>query len=192
MKSRITIVIFSTIFLLVFNSCKNEYVPKPRGYFRIDFPQKEYVYSELNFPYHFEYPSYATLEQDHSTLAEPFWSNIGFPENNAKVHLSYKQVQNNLAKLIEDSRELAYKHTIKATAINEKLFLNPENKVYGTIFQIKGNVASPIQLHLTDSSNHFLRASFYISEIPNYDSLSPVIEFIEEDIHHLIETLSWN
>ncbi|MDA3927497.1 MAG: gliding motility lipoprotein GldD, partial [Prolixibacteraceae bacterium] len=60
-----------------------------------------------------------------------------------------------------------------------------------TIYQIKGNVASPLQLHLTDSVNHFMRASFYISEIPNYDSLSPVIKFIEEDIYQLIETFTW-
>lgn len=124
-------------------------------------------------------------------MAEPFWLNIEIDQFNAKIHLSYKPVKNNLYLLTEESRNLAYKHAVKAIAINEKLFINDENSVYGTIYVIKGNTASPFQFHLTDSVNHFIRGSFYISEIPNYDSLRPVINFIDKDIHHFIETLSW-
>ncbi|HNZ71643.1 MAG TPA: gliding motility lipoprotein GldD, partial [Prolixibacteraceae bacterium] len=64
-------------------------------------------------------------------------------------------------------------------------------KVYGTVYSIKGNAASPMQFYLTDSVEHFLRGSMYISEIPNYDSLQPVINFLEADMIRLIETLSW-
>ncbi|MDO9612920.1 MAG: gliding motility lipoprotein GldD, partial [Bacteroidota bacterium] len=106
-------------------------------------------------------------------------------------HLSYKNVENNLWKLTEESRELAYKHSFKADAIDERIFVNPEKKVYGTIYLIDGNTASPLQFYLTDSTKHFLRGALYIREIPNIDSLRPVIDFLTPDVIHLIETTEW-
>ncbi|MCL1822363.1 MAG: gliding motility lipoprotein GldD, partial [Prolixibacteraceae bacterium] len=91
----------------------------------------------------------------------------------------------------EESHELTYRHTQKASAIDAKLFLNPENKVYGTIYTIAGNAASPMQFYLTDSTRHFLRGALYIRDIPNIDSLRPVIDFLIPDILHLIETARW-
>jgi len=174
------------------SGCKENYTPKPRGYFRIDFPNKSYQIFKNSYPYSFEYPVYSQIVPDKEALAEPYWVDVSIPENKAKFHLSYKLVKGNLSKLIEDSRELAYKHSIKAISIDERTFINPAKKVYGTVYNIKGNAASPMQFYLTDSTTHFLRGSFYISEIPNYDSLLPVINFLESDLIHLIETFNWN
>lgn len=172
--------------------CKEKYTPKPRGYFRIEFPEKVYQKTTFQLPFDFEYPVYSVLKTDNSPGAEPNWYNIDFANNKAKFHLSYKVVNNNLQKLTEESRELAYKHAIKAFSINEKVFVDSENRVFGTIYQLKGNTASPMQFHLTDSSKHFLRGSVYISEVPNYDSLQPVIDFLVKDVDHLIKTFRWN
>ena len=79
---------------------------------------------------------------------------------------------------MEESRKFAYDHTIKADAINEKIYINPSQKVYGTIYYIQGNAASSIQFFLTDSTKHFLRGALYFNETPNIDSLQPVIDFI--------------
>jgi hypothetical protein len=49
-----------------------------------------------------------------------------------------------------------------------------------------------MQFFLTDSVNHFLRGALYIREVPNIDSIQPVIDFLEPDIIRLIETTSWN
>lgn len=182
------------LLLLVFftTGCKkNNYTPKPRGYYRIEFPEKAYLSFTNDAPFSFEYPVYSKIKNDPSANAEPYWYNITIPENKASIHLSYKQINNNLNILTEDSRELAYKHSIKASAINEKLYINNKKNVYGTIYEIEGNAASPFQFHLTDSTKNFIRGSFYIKNKPNYDSLKPVIEFVEEDIYHLIETFSW-
>ncbi|HPS12275.1 MAG TPA: gliding motility lipoprotein GldD [Prolixibacteraceae bacterium] len=180
------------LLILLLCGCKHDYAPKPRGYFRIDFPEKNYLLFQNTFPYRFEYPVYAQVVPDKEQNAEPFWIDINIPGNKAKFHLSYKPVKGNLVKLIEDSRELAYKHTIKAMSINEETFINSQAGVYGTIYYIKGNAASPMQFYMTDSTSHFLRGSFYISEVPNYDSLMPVIQFLETDMIHLIKTLNWN
>jgi gliding motility-associated lipoprotein GldD len=182
------------LLLLVFftNGCKkNNYTPKPRGYYRIEFPEKAYRSFTNDAPFSFEYPVYSKIKNDPSANAEPYWYNITIPENKVSIHLSYKKIDKNLNILTEDSRELAYKHSIKASAINEKLYINNKKNVYGTIYEIEGNAASPFQFHLTDSTKNFIRGSFYIKNKPNYDSLKPVIEFVEEDIYHLIETFSW-
>jgi len=86
---------------------------------------------------------------------------------------------------------LAYKHSIKADAINERIFINAEKKVYGTIYLIDGNAASPLQFYLTDSTHNFLRGALYIREVPNIDSLRPVIDFLTPDVIRLIESTEW-
>ena len=192
MKSIIWFTIITLWMIFILTGCKKDYIPKPRGYYRINFPEKKYQVLKDNSPYSFEYPVYSQIIPDKDPNAEPYWIDIDIPENKAKFHLSYKTVKGNLSKLIEDSRELAYKHSIKAISIDENNFINPAKKVYGTVYNIKGNAASPMQFYLTDSTTHFLRGSFYISEVPNYDSLMPVINFLESDMVHLIETLNWN
>ncbi|MBV5312549.1 MAG: gliding motility lipoprotein GldD [Prolixibacteraceae bacterium] len=184
--------LFFVLFLLIHVSCKKEYVPKPRGFFRIEFQKKAYhqLYS-ATFPYRFEIPEYSQIVPDDELRAEPFWVNLKIPAHKAELHISYKKVNDNLAKLTEDSRTLAYKHSIKADAINERVFVNPEKKVYGTIYLIDGNAASPLQFYLTDSTKNFLRGALYIREVPNIDSIRPVIDFLTPDVIHLIETTEW-
>lgn len=185
-------ILIPALLILTISACnKNTYTPKPHGYFRIDFPEKDYQEFQIEAPFTFEQAVYTKAVPDQSARAEPYWYNIQIPANNATIHLSYKKVNNNLHLLTEDSRELAYKHSIKASSIAERVYTNESKNVYGTTYNIKGNTASPFQFHLTDSTNHFIKGSFYINEHPNYDSLQPVIEFIEEDILHLIETFSW-
>jgi len=116
---------------------------------------------------------------------------ISFPDYKAKIHLSYKDISGNLNQLTEDARTLAYKHTYKADAIDEQVFINPEQKVYGILYDIKGNSASSIQFYVTDSSKHYLRGALYFRCQPNKDSLAPAIEYFTADVVHLIETLRW-
>src|SRR4051812_12631311 len=82
-------------------SCHDEedevYSPKPRGYCRIDFPEKTYrVYDSL-CPYKFEIPSYSRIVPDKQKGAEPCWLNLEFPQFRATMYLSYKEVNNNIA-----------------------------------------------------------------------------------------------
>jgi len=184
--------VFPLLILLFTFSCKQEYSPKPHGYFRIDFPEKSYhMLDSAGLPYNFEIPVYGKVVPDDERLAEAFWVNLKIPAHKAELNLSYKTIKNNLEQLTEDSRKLAYKHDVKADAINEKIFVNPAKKVYGTIYMIDGNAASPLQFYLTDSTKNFLRGALYIREVPNIDSLRPVIDFLTPDIIRLIETTEW-
>jgi gliding motility-associated lipoprotein GldD len=182
----------SVLFFIIGTSCKKEYVPKPRGYFRISFQEKIYhKLDSVGLPYNFEVPGYGKIVPDHDRLSENYWINLKIPTHKAEVNISYKTVKNNLEQLMLDSYRLAHKHDVKADAINERVFVNAEKKVYGTIYMIEGNAASPLQFYLTDSTHNFLRGALYFREVPNIDSLRPVIDFIRPDIIRLIETTEW-
>lgn len=171
-------------------ACQKHYMPKPKAYFRIDFPEKTYAPIKQSFPFCFEKANYTQLKQLEAPKGQ-IWINLTTPANKADIHLSYEKLNHNLEKHSEEARKLAYDHSIKANAINDKYYENPDRKVYGMLYQIEGNAASPLQFFLTDSCRHFLRGAFYIREIPNIDSIQPVIQFFETDVRHLIETLEW-
>ena len=185
---------FRLIFLLLVSAlmaCTENPVPKPRGYFRMSFPEKQYQLLDTIYPFTFEYPVYGNIISEEKGQDQGEWISISFPDYKAKIHLSYKDISGNLNQLTEDARTLAYKHTYKADAIDEQVFINPEQKVYGILYDIKGNSASSIQFYVTDSSEHYLRGALYFRCQPNKDSLAPAIEYFTADVVHLIETLRW-
>jgi gliding motility-associated lipoprotein GldD len=167
--------------------------PKPRGYYRIELPQ-EHGYTPVslkNYPYSFNVSSLAKVAPASEEMAEPYWINISYPDYNAKIHISYKAIKGNFDKYVEDTHYLVFKHTVKADAITEQRFEGADGRTFGSIYEIGGNAASNVQFYLTDSTRHFLRGSLYFNTQPNRDSLNPVIEYITEDIRHLIESTKW-
>jgi gliding motility-associated lipoprotein GldD len=185
-------------FMILSYSCNEISVPKPVGYFRIDMPQRKYI--EFNnkqeknnhLPFSFEYPAYGKLTFQDEKTKEPGWFNIEFPFYRAKIYLTYKDIRNDFEGLMEQSYKMNVKnHISKAEAIKEQVINNKESKVYGILYDLKGNTASAVQFYVTDSVNHYLRGSLYFSAEPDADSLEPVINFFRGDIVHLIETLKW-
>jgi gliding motility-associated lipoprotein GldD len=194
-KSNLLLIFIS---LIATYSCREVSVPKPKGHFRIDLPAKDYTkfsgvsLNNGNTPFSFEYPSYGNLSFETENNDEPGWFDIEFPKYRAKIYLTYKDVKNDFAGLMEQTYKMNVKnHIAKADAINEQPFNNPENRVFGVLYDLKGNTASAVQFYVTDSVSHYLRGSLYFSAEPDADSLAPVIEFFREDIIHLIETLKW-
>lgn len=177
---------------ILLGSCSNDYVPKPRGYFRIDLPEHRYRVFDTLYPYRFEYPEYARIVHDSSSLAEPFWINLVFPPFKAQVHISYKVIDGNLEKYLNDAHSLVNKHIPKANAITQRQYVDTVNHVYGLVYDIRGtDAASAYQFYLTDSISRFLRGALYFNLVPNNDSLSPVIDHLKVDIEHMINTFRW-
>ncbi|MFL5765298.1 MAG: gliding motility lipoprotein GldD [Bacteroidia bacterium] len=165
--------------------------PKPHGYFRLNFPEKKYIRYESDCPFTFEQPVYTKMLPDLNPGAEPCWINMDFPSLHGTLHLSYKEVTNNVQGYLEDTYTLASKHQVKASGIEEKLVSRDSSKVYGLIYEIGGNAASSIQFFLTDSTKHFIRGALYFNAVPNTDSLAPVVDFVRKDIYHMIDTFEW-
>jgi gliding motility-associated lipoprotein GldD len=185
---------FATVVcLFLLTSCDDEefYSPKPRGYPRISMPAKAYRMYDSICPYKFEIPLYSRIVPDRHKNAEPCWMNLEFPGFRATVHLSYKEVNKNLSKYLDDSHDFANRHQVKATGLDEVPIIRDSAKVYGLFFDISGNTASSVQFYLTDSTKHFLRGALYFNAVPNSDSLKIVIDFLKQDILHMINTTSW-
>lgn len=181
-------------FIVALTSCtNNQYAPKPRGYFNIELPEKAYTHFDNSCPFTFDYPVYAKVIADRSTDNKPCWYNLSFDQFNARLHMTYYDVgsKNEYQSLVEDARTLAFKHTVKANAIDQKIINYPDKKLYGIYYSIEGNTASSVQFFLTDSADHYFRAALYFNERPQYDSIQPVVSFIKEDVARMIETFKW-
>jgi len=186
-----------SLFLFFLISCNSDYTIKPRGYFKIDFPQKAYQkFDNPSYPYTFEYPVYGAIIKDSLFFDEkaenPYWININFPRFNGKIYISYKEIgKNKFDSLVNDAFTMSYKqHTYKASAIEPIPFTTPHN-LSGIYFSLKGNTATAQQFFITDSTKHFLRGALYFDAVPNEDSLRPVNNFLQKDLQHLINTLQW-
>ncbi|GAC1303703.1 MAG: gliding motility lipoprotein GldD [Mucilaginibacter sp.] len=181
--------------LLLFASCSgnHDYSPKPRGYFRIDFPKKEYQTYEGGCPFTFEYPKYAVIEPDKAAKAKPCWLNMQFPQFDGTLHLSYEHIlsKKEFNELIEDAHKLSFKHTVKASSIDQGSIRYPDRKVYGIYYSIEGNAASSIQFYLTDSTRNYIRGALYFNTEPRLDSIQPVLTFVKKDVDMMIKSLRW-
>ncbi len=128
-------------------------VPKPRGYFKVELPQKRYTTFERDdFPYRFEYPVYGRITQDTQLIAEeqsPYWINIEFKDLDAALYLSYKPItaQQPFHKLVEESYKLSYAHDVRADYIKTPEFRTP-NHLVGVFYHV-----AEMQLPLTSSSS---------------------------------------
>ncbi|HEY0678001.1 MAG TPA: hypothetical protein VGD17_06935 [Chitinophagaceae bacterium] len=177
-------------------ACNSDYVPKPRGYYKVPLPQHQYqVFDKPGYPYTFEYPVYATVVQDTTFFEEkpdnPYWINIDFPQFNSRIYVSYNQIgKQSFDRLRDDAYKMTYKHTLKATSIEDSLIETPQG-IKGVFFNVGGNAATGRQFFLSDTSKHFLRGALYFDATPNEDSLSIVNAFLEQDMKHLINTFRW-
>ena len=175
--------IFTVFFLM---GCSNNYTPKPRGFFRIDLPEKKFQKSDLNCPFIFEHGQYSEIEN----REEHCWFNVQFPDLDGTLHMSYKIVKNNLQEHINNSYDLAYKHSRVAEAISEQPYQNPKKNVFGIVYDFEGSTATAMQFYLTDSTHHFVRGALYFNSELN-DSITPVSDFLKADIYHLVDSWEW-
>jgi gliding motility-associated lipoprotein GldD len=184
------------VFVLVMSGCGGDYTPRPRGFLRIDLPEKEYLTFDTVMPYRFEYPVYGQVIRDpfaHPNAEMYRRFNLDFPSLRATLHLTYEpMVDGQLDTLIVQAVDFVYKHVPKATTILKTAIHHPESNVYGTLFNIRGRgAASTTQFYITDSVAHFMRGALYLNTQTDNDSLRPVIDFLKLDIDHFIRTLEW-
>jgi gliding motility-associated lipoprotein GldD len=180
---------------LCFASCSgnHDYSPKPRGYFRIIFPKKEYQEYTGGCPISFVYPKYADIEPDRNKDAKPCWMNMYFKQFDGTLHLSYEHIgsKKEFDELVEDAHKLSFKHTIKATSIDQGVIAYPDRKVYGIYYTIDGNAASAVQFYLTDSTKNYIRGALYFNTEPRLDSIQPVLTFVKDDVNLMIRSFRW-
>jgi gliding motility-associated lipoprotein GldD len=185
------------IILLSLSSCHGDYMPKPKAYPRVYYPQHKYeMYDPESCPFRFEKPVYSIVQKDTNFFgarpAEPCWLNIVFPDFNGTINLTYKEINKamTLDKLLDDAHKLSFKHDKKANYIDESLIVN-KHGVSGIFYNVGGDAATNIQFFLTDSTRHFIRGSLYFYNEPNTDSMAPVLDFVRQDIDTILNSFEW-
>ena len=172
--------------LLFLFCCKSEVQPKPKAYLRLKYEKPNYKIIKTGSNFSFEHNTLANYKISKNKSLQLIYSGM-----KATLYMNYNSVEDNIDSLLNDAYQLPFKHISKAESIPEKIFINNEKKVYGTLFSVVGDAASQFQFFLTDSTNHFLVGSVYFYARPNYDSLFPAIKFLEKDLVYLIETFKW-
>jgi gliding motility-associated lipoprotein GldD len=178
--------------LLGLIACEETYLPKPPGYNRIDLPAHGYQKLSDGYPYQLEYSKYSQVEADSFNLEEDNWINLHYVDFEAKVHLTYKEIDEEISfqKLSNDAFKLTAKHQMKAYGIQESVALTPEGYT-GVIAELTGEVPTQFQFFVTDSTKNFLRGALYFNTAMKNDSLSPVIEYIKVDMAHLMNSVKF-
>lgn len=189
--------IYLLLFVLLCVSCGEDYVPKPKAFLRLDYPEHKYNQPDFTgLPFSFETNKLATEVNVKPMRAatESYGIDLQYPSMKGTIFVTYKAINNDrktLEKYLGDAQKLTLEHTIKADEIPAFPYENEERKVYGVFSEVKGDVASPAQFYVTDSVNHFLTGSLYFYAKPNYDSILPAANYLEKDIQHIMETLRW-
>jgi gliding motility-associated lipoprotein GldD len=184
-------IILIIVITSLFYSCNKTAIPRPYGYFRVDLPRHSYrTIDTLNLPYRFDLPLNARLI-NRKAEGEMYWIDIYYPTLNASIYCSYKPVKGNLNNLLEDTRKIVYKHSVRADGISERVFDHSEKNVHGILYDLKGNTASYVQFVLTDSTHNFFRGALYFNNVPNKDSIAPMENYIREDVIRMMESFEW-
>ena len=173
--------------------CEQTFLPKPPGYNRIDLPTHSFDRLSEGYPYQIDFSSYASVEADSFNIAEDAWINLNYADFGAKVHLTYKRIDGdkvNFKQLSRDAFKLTSQHQVKAYGIEEGVLLTPQGYT-GVVAELTGEVPTQFQFFVTDSTKNFLRGALYFKTAMKNDSLSPVIEFIKEDMVHLMNSVKF-
>ena len=175
-----------------FSCVDSRSMPKPKGFYRIDLPQAQYMDFSLDgLPCSFNVSHLVTVELPLMEITDN-WINLTYPMLNATIYCSYHPiVPDSLSIMEEECRELVARNARSADAITEQIYENPDNQVYGVLFLIDGETVSPVRFMLTDSiSKVFMGALYYECKL-NVDSLAPVTQYLNENVIELIQSFHW-
>ena len=176
-------------FILITLSCNNESLPKPSAFLRLEYPTAQYKKTKSKYPFSFFKNKIAEVKHIPKSSEG---INIDYPKLKATIYITYKSLKNNtLDSLLLDAQNLTQKHTIKADAISQIVYENPNSKVYGMLYEVEGNAASQTQFYVTDSTHHFVSGALYFYAKPNFDSIYPAVIYLKKDIKTLMESIEW-
>jgi gliding motility-associated lipoprotein GldD len=183
------------VILLATSACDDANpVPKPSTFLRTEFPEHTYrsYLSPQNFSFNLaDLYMPKTFEQAKTNYSV---QEIDLGPLNGTLFLYYLRLpsKDSLSEIINFANDKVDEHKIMADKIDFEQIIEPQKRVYGTFFELKGNVATNFQFYLTDSLQHFLRGEILLNCRPNYDSLRPTLQYLKTDLQTLIKSFKWN
>lgn len=194
MKKNNLLLALCFIVLLVSACNDSKPVPKPSSFLRTEFPEHSYrpYLSPQNF--RFELADLYMPKSFQQAKTNYSIQEIDLGPLNGTLFLYYLQIPNkdSLPDIINFANDKVDEHKIMADKIDFEQIIQPQKNVYGTFFELKGNVATNFQFYLTDSMKHFLRGEVLLNCRPNYDSLKPTLQYLKTDLKLMLNSFQWN
>ena len=183
--------IFYLLFSILILSCDTNELPKQEAFLRIEFNKPDYKdYNIINTSIGFYYNSNNVKIQYDGLKGFSFF----YPNHSMTIDIlndtigNFKGIENNLS----DFYSILDTHSKKSNGVLMEEYENTKNRVFGKLFEIRGDVASPIQFYMTDSISNFISGSLNLNQKSKYDSIYPSIQYIKKDMLVLFETLNWD
>ncbi len=150
---------------------------------------RKYMSTTDTLPFSFSIPTESKLLLAEAPQQERVFADVVFPAEKARLYCTYHVITpEEFSTSAEESRKLVYFHSTKAEAIEEDFYENPAGRVYGILYTLKGNVATPVQFSLTDSISYFFHASLYFDEGESKPEKGDTLRILNTDLKKLMET----
>jgi len=166
-------------------------IPKPPTFLNIELPAHSYKKLNTSCPYEFDISTLYQVRDVYEGKKLTCHKDILFGKLNGTLHFSYIIMEKPLKDYINYAIDKVDDHKIKASDIKDSQIIRTKDRVYGTIFELKGDVASPFQFYLTDSVTRFISGVVYMNARPNYDSIKPSLDYIKKDLDRMLNTFKW-
>lgn len=184
--------LFVPVALVLLFSCEEEiYIPKPPTYLRLELPDHTYTNYKDSCQYSFDLATIYSVENAPGTEESSCHRRIKLGPLNGTVFLRYWDMTEPLAYYVNNANDEIDRHKGKASDVKDKLVIREKDDIYGIIFQLEGDVATPFQFYLTDSTDRFAYGEVLFNFAPNYDSLKPTLDYLRQDLDQLLETFKW-
>jgi gliding motility-associated lipoprotein GldD len=183
------------VLILLLSACSGEPIPipKPPTYLRLELPDHNYTKYQSNCGYSFDAPKLFLIKDVVDSSGRMLChKDIDMGPLKGMIHFSFIDMVEPLARYVNYANDKVDEHKLKATAIEDVRIIEPSRHVYGTFFELQGDVASPFQFYLTDSTSKFVSGVVYFNSRPNYDSLKPSLDYLKKDLMRMIHSFKWN
>jgi gliding motility-associated lipoprotein GldD len=187
-------IILICLLMFVLCACKTDApVPKPPAYLRTELPEHKYRFVSNDCPYELKLADIYNYKPCIFQKSNFCMQQIDLGPLNGSLYLYYINIasKDSLPSIINYANDKVDEHKIKADKIDFRQLIDKDKRVFGTFFELKGNVATNFQFYLTDSTNHFVRGEVLLNCRPNYDSLKPSLEYLKQDLLELVNNFKW-
>ena len=107
----------------------------------------------------------------------------------AHINIRYSTIPDSTHSTRNDIEKNISRLSSRAYSTSVQDYYNTHREIKASLYSIKGDVAIPLAFHLTDiNDSNYMYGIAYFDLRPSYDSLQPSIEYLYDDIKHIIES----
>lgn len=187
----LVVIVIANLAILLSHCATSGYViPKPKAYFKIEPYDTVYKqFSELPLTLMVNDSAQCYLVNDSTKATGSEWINIYYPRYKATLFCSYvpvtkqslnKHIGNRIQRIMLNAGQEIPRNIIFQDTIH-----NMSASVYFT----SAESISPLQFLVTDSTSYLFSGALYFSDKVKDDSISPVIDYITDDVMYMLQTL---